>query len=482
MENITLRDIVSGNFISDSFEYEKTKEIIAEYYDLSQSVDYITKKLNISKGNLRSVLPKFTTHHSCYFCRVKMIAPIPARSNLKKRNGALDLDQIASYDNEKCICPNCKHNLGYFCQCDGCVMSRKNKYQAEKQRMKSIEDEKRALIDRDCGYKPETGEDLLAYELNELFGLSAYLRNYLQEDMRHIFSLEDITPENKTFHDDKDLINLLRMLDDNGLIYVCRYSNLDAFTFERKDDGTLHMISYKLSKVKYLLNYDVNNDEKETTSVGYMDITDILYPSWTKYCHHLLSSEGFSVKQYYDNVKISELEDEEKKEYLFNYIANHSFKETLKFWKDLTLKDAIEQLNYRLSEYDFPYKIGDKTKLLIKELLEEFSLGQLNYFFYSVTKDMAAYARKENVYLKQAFNSLNSKLKNISSRAKANHWDTSYTRNWNCPITMISKVFMTEFLGLPEDKLDVVPSYEYLVTLTKKFIEQEDLERSNWYD
>ncbi len=142
----------------------------------------------------------------------------------------------------------------------------------------------------------------------------------------------------------------------------------------------------------------------------------------------------------------------------------------LNFWRELLLEDALDYLKYRYKEVNLiagaGLNPGLKTKSLLIELLERFTLGQVYYFIYSGTKEAAAYYQTNKVSKTQAANSAITTIERRAQRAEQYDWNISeYDRPWKMSDYGVSYILYYEILKLPNGSKSTIPSMSYLLQL-----------------
>ncbi len=76
--------------------------------------------------------------------------------------------------------------------------------------------------------------------------------------------------------------------------------------------------------------------------------------------------------------------------------------EWLDLWMELGVQECIAHIQLCLSEHDFPFAAGPKTRGTYTDLLETFSIGQIFNFNWRAAKDSAAYWLRADISKHQA--------------------------------------------------------------------------------
>ena len=135
----------------------------------------------------------------------------------------------------------------------------------------------------------------------------------------------------------------------------------------------------------------------------------------------------------------------------------------LELWKEVALNETIEYLVVKLDEHGLPFNPGEKTKMLLSQILENFSVSQCYNFIWRASRDAAAYYARERISRQQAANSVVGSIQRYSERAKAEGWDIKgYQRDFKCPRTILSEVTFDLALDIGENGFKLPPKEEYL--------------------
>lgn len=139
--------------------------------------------------------------------------------------------------------------------------------------------------------------------------------------------------------------------------------------------------------------------------------------------------------------------------------------------RNLMIDEALEFLERTREEYGLPHQVGDKTKLLLNQLVIERPLGEIFFLIWRSCVDSAAAVQKKTISRAQASNRVIGEVERLHIRAKDNGWQLkSYkrfnfgTQNW------LSYVYFNLVLKLPGEGLeyswiDVLQRQQLLPTL-----------------
>lgn len=128
-------------------------------------------------------------------------------------------------------------------------------------------------------------------------------------------------------------------------------------------------------------------------------------------------------------------------------------------WKELALQEALEYLAFVLSERDFPFKPGEKTKNVLRLVLTRYSTSQAFYFIYSAAKNASDFYQSKSVAKSHAANTVPGKIQTLFDRSISEGWNVSkYKRNYKaCPPSSLSNILYDKVLGLSLLGIDFIP-------------------------
>ncbi|MGM0914309.1 MAG: hypothetical protein ACQEXC_09815 [Pseudomonadota bacterium] len=116
--------------------------------------------------------------------------------------------------------------------------------------------------------------------------------------------------------------------------------------------------------------------------------------------------------------------------------------------KEVQLHECIAFLNLALSAHQLRLTPGDKTRLVLTQCLDRFSVAQVYNFIWRGAKDAAAYYMRTSIVKKHAANSAISNIARNMERAIAYDWDVKpFHRNCNLPQSALSFVVFNLALG-----------------------------------
>lgn len=127
-------------------------------------------------------------------------------------------------------------------------------------------------------------------------------------------------------------------------------------------------------------------------------------------------------------------------------------------WREIILSEALRYLIYCLKDHHFDFTPGDKTRLVLRSALEEFSLAQMWNQIWKCSKDAAAYYQRGGVGRAQAANSVVTRIQGYGEYAKANGWEIRPSRRErNIPIPMVVSVLFSTGLSIGHTYQEQIP-------------------------
>lgn len=441
----------------NNINYEKSPEVFSklseeELKDLLEDwfVNQVSGKEIQSKYKVPSrfysylVLLTFSLKDFCPNCGKNMRGHFLSKSSfLNLFNSELNNNDMEFEVKDK-ECSKCNHTEPMEkCLCNYCMEIRRKKAEViveEKEKQFTLEQK---LLDN-IDISPYFSSQNNPLSPRKYVELVTWLRVYWSENQTFVESLEkEISSDQKVYYDEDKIYEMLKYLYRHNIIAPSPTSPHEAFNFETKDK-IFDFTSFSLLKVNWELRieFDVFSDSKRK----------FIYPDWKKYFTHNCEKNVL-------------LDDEISREMVFERLT-----QLFNFWRELLLEDALEYLKYRYKEVNLiagaGLNPGLKTKSLLIELLERFTLGQVYYFIYSGTKEAAAYYQTNKVSKTQAANSAITTIERRAQRAEQYDWNISeYDRPWKMPDYGVSYILYYEILKLPNGSKSTIPSMSYLLQL-----------------
>lgn len=120
-----------------------------------------------------------------------------------------------------------------------------------------------------------------------------------------------------------------------------------------------------------------------------------------------------------------------------------------KLWKEISLQECLAYLRLVLGEHSLPFKPGDKTRFVIGNVLENFSVAQVWSLIWRAGRDAAAFYMREGSTRSHAANTVVGSIQRQAERVTADNWDLKgFRRNWKVPRSIVSEVFFGRALRI----------------------------------
>lgn len=111
-------------------------------------------------------------------------------------------------------------------------------------------------------------------------------------------------------------------------------------------------------------------------------------------------------------------------------------------WRKLALAECLEYLHVSLDDHGLSKKIGEKTRNVIANALNDFSIGQVYSFIWRAAKDAAAFYVRGQGTKGHAANTVVGAIERSAERAVASGWAvTAYRRDRRIPETPLVHLF-----------------------------------------
>lgn len=298
------------------------------------------------------------------------------------------------------FCPKCGHEDCKLCNCENCKLNRENEIKEKQQAIEEEYDiEAHGLIQ----------ENKLS--LRDKLYLAALIRGYMDETQKYITPLGE--KKLKLAPTEAFSVEIINHLHDQGLICPSPQSEISAFV-----EGKKFPKEFFLYEVEYQLLIDPEDCKQNM-------INRLMYPDRTPF-----------------------LDDRQ---------------ETYRLWKEIAEAEAEEFLLYRMNAVGLNFKIGSKTKMVLNQLLEYFSVGQINSFTYrAVANSLQWYMENGNITKTHAANSVVSRLEKSGERALSEGWKVnSWGRNFDLDQSEISSVLYNAIMQLSECGFTEIPTTNF---------------------
>jgi hypothetical protein len=284
--------------------------------------------------------------------------------------------------------------------CDKCTAIRKEQELKEKQ---ELEEEHRKIVRKNFDLSARHLLDFNDVSFDDAIGFLALVRLGASEDfgfIAPIATLKALFAPSETLQ-----YETLKRLYHNHLIYVHPNSEPRAFEFEA---ATIK--SFFLDRVMWALPIGKSTSNPKDLVTGLEHI--FLNMDWPD--------------EWYD--------------------------QRLPFCKKVALEECLQYLKISLDEHKFQFKPGEKTNLVINNLLEDFSVAQIHNFIWRAARDAAAFYVRERVAKQHAANTVVGSIQRQGERARSEGWDVKpYHRDFRCPQSMISQVLYNTALHIGDE-------------------------------
>lgn len=122
--------------------------------------------------------------------------------------------------------------------------------------------------------------------------------------------------------------------------------------------------------------------------------------------------------------------------------------EFIELCKEIQLNECLGFLKTMLEEHKLSFVPGAKTKQVLTQCLEEFSVAQIYNFIWRAATNAAAYYMRSSISKRQAANSVVGAISRYMEQALANDWDVkSFKRNYSFPQSSLSRIVFNTVLG-----------------------------------
>jgi len=121
----------------------------------------------------------------------------------------------------------------------------------------------------------------------------------------------------------------------------------------------------------------------------------------------------------------------------------------------VALEESLQYLRYVMGEHGFDFTAGEKTRHVVRSLLNTFSVAQIYNFSWRAAKDAAAFYMRKDVSKQHAANTVPGSIQRMSERAIAEGWEVKpYGRNFKVPQSMVSQVLYNTTLRIGDAGFD----------------------------
>lgn len=279
--------------------------------------------------------------------------------------------------------------------------------------------------------------------LRHAVALAALARVALSEDLR---SIGPVRRAEDRFGPTPELEkNLLVELHERGAIMVAPEAPLDAFDFgEDPETGEAHVVSWRPRDVDWMVKF------ADVPGAHAADPSDA-----TRSTPEERSQTDSELSGRY----VAELEDVLDASGLWPPLWAIMWEEDdwRGLWREVSLNECLAYLRLVLGEHGLPFRAGDKTHLVLSEVLERFSVAQVWGMIWRAGRDAAAFYMRRNSTREHAANTVVGSIQRQAERALSEGWDLKpFRRDRRLPRSALSEVFFAKALRAGDAGFDRV--------------------------
>lgn len=131
-------------------------------------------------------------------------------------------------------------------------------------------------------------------------------------------------------------------------------------------------------------------------------------------------------------------------------------------WKELALHQCLKYLQVHVEDHGFEFRAGEKTRSVIKTLLEDFSILQSYYFIWVAAHQAASYYLRKNTSRRQAANMIVGDIQRRAERALVESWKVKeYSKDTRCGESVLTPLFSNVLTNLGDSFFERIPGSEF---------------------
>ncbi|WP_420627840.1 hypothetical protein [Candidatus Leptofilum sp.] len=352
------------------------------------------------------------------------VASIAKTFGLKSNQTSKFVAQHCNAKSAKIVCANCNEPHIFSNRSEFQYQQRysnsatwicSNCERAERQRkiedQKALEEQKRFLIREKFSIEKQNRTlDIHSMSLENAVYLLSLVRLGASEDLDSVRPFSSISQQLSPTQEYNN--EIIKQLFRENLIFVHPHSHPDAFIF----DG-ISIPQFYIGHVMWALPTDPTSESPKELIINLESIFSTM--DWPEHWHE----------------------------------------EWNPLWKKIALEECLEYLNVCLDDHGFSFSPGEKTILVFKNVLVNFSVSQTYSMIWRAAKDAAAFYVRKNVTKNHAANTVVGSIQRYSERAKAEGWEvTKYGRDRRCPQSLISQVFFNTVLQIGDSGFNEPPA------------------------
>ena len=137
---------------------------------------------------------------------------------------------------------------------------------------------------------------------------------------------------------------------------------------------------------------------------------------------------------------------------------NHWEGQDAELYQEVALQECLQYLRVVVEDHGFELRVGEKTLLVLREVLKRFSVAQAYNFMWRAAKDAAAFYVRKETSRRHAANTIPGAIQRMADHATAEDWDVkAYRRDFRAPRSVISQVLFDVALEIGESGFTSVP-------------------------
>lgn len=251
--------------------------------------------------------------------------------------------------------------------------------------------------------------------LKHAVALAALLRMSLSEDLDSIAPVRYAS--GRFAPTESQEIELLAELRNRGVIAVASHSDESLFDFETDENGDLYVPAYYPRDVSWWTKFDqIDGEDPERANQTYIESLDDMLDgtgTWPPLWAILWDEDDWR-----------------------------------SLWMEISLNECLAYLRLVLGEHGLPFRAGDKTKLVLEETLERFSVAQVWGMIWRAGRDAASFYMRKSSTREHAANTVVGSIQRQAEKAVAEGWELrQYRRDRRLPRSTLSEVFFAKALG-----------------------------------
>ena len=237
----------------------------------------------------------------------------------------------------------------------------------------------------------------------------------------------------------KDKLMIGSLLRDNSFedLDVIKPVVGSVYKFGPTEDYSEESLKYLFRK-RRLLVLDPYSNPEAFTDIDLKKQTYRFYPSLVNYRLNIEPADNMSYLEMCDSIMNPEFLDQKDTE------------EALKLWKEIAYYECLEYyINTVEKLFNKSPKVGPKTRMMIQDLLKDYSTSQVYGIIFSASKNVTRYQKENNLPDYRAVNMMVGSARDYGERAIANNWTIpNYHRIKTLPQSSLSKFLYSRILGI----------------------------------